>query len=97
MRRRRQRTWFRSFSEIRWIEANARDRVDEALSYLEDGSGEDWLRILTLDGEILDFARTRVSEFAGACWSPSPATLYVNLQSPSITLAIWGPWPQLRK
>jgi secreted PhoX family phosphatase len=62
----------------------------------EDGGGENWLRILTMDGEIVDFARTRISEFAGATWSSSPDTLYVNLQGPSITLAIWGPWPQLR-
>ena len=61
----------------------------------EDGGGENWLRILTMDGDIIDFARTTVSEFAGATWSSSPDTLYVNLQGPSITLAIWGPWPQL--
>lgn len=62
----------------------------------EDGSGTDYLRILTQEGSIVDFASTNVSEFAGACWSSSPNTLYVNLQSPSITLAIWGPWPTLR-
>ncbi len=61
----------------------------------EDGGGENWLRILRMDGSIVDFARTNVSEFAGATWSSSPDTLYVNLQSPSITLAIWGPWPRL--
>ncbi len=63
----------------------------------EDGSGTNYLRILTLDGDIIDFASTNVSEFAGACWSSSPNTLYVNLQSPRITLAIWGPWPLLHK
>ena len=63
----------------------------------EDGGGENWLRILRRDGSIVDFARTTVSEFAGASWSSSPDTLYVNLQGPSITLAIWGPWPQLRR
>jgi secreted PhoX family phosphatase len=62
----------------------------------EDGGGENWLRILRSDGSIVDFARTTVSELAGAVWSSSPDTLYVNLQAPSITLAIWGPWPQLR-
>ena len=63
----------------------------------EDSSGSDYMRILTMDGDIIDFAVTNVSEFAGACWSSSPDTLYVNLQSPSITLAIWGPWPLLKK
>lgn len=63
----------------------------------EDGSGEDHLRILTLGGEMIDFATTTVSEIAGACWSSSPHTLFVNLQSPSITLAIWGPWSKLGK
>lgn len=62
----------------------------------EDGPGANWLRILRSDGTIVDFARTTVSEFAGATWSSNPDTLYVNLQGPSITLAIWGPWPQLR-
>ncbi|HYE04756.1 MAG TPA: alkaline phosphatase PhoX [Planctomycetota bacterium] len=32
------------------------------------------------------------SEFAGACFSPDGATLYVNIQSPATTLAITGPW-----
>ena len=62
----------------------------------EDGSGTNYLRILTRDGDIVDFASTNVSEFAGACWSSNPNTLYVNVQSPSITLAIWGPWALLR-
>lgn len=61
----------------------------------EDGSGQDYLRILTRSGKIIDFARNNVSEFAGACFSTSPDTLYVNIQGASITLAIWGPWQTL--
>ena len=34
----------------------------------------------------------RSSEFCGACWDPSGSTLFVNLQSPGITVAITGPW-----
>lgn len=34
----------------------------------------------------------RDSEFCGACWDPAGRTLFVNLQSPGITLAITGPW-----
>lgn len=62
----------------------------------EDGSGLDYLRILRLDGTLIDLASTNVSEIAGACWGRNPATLYVNLQSPSVTLAIWGPWETLQ-
>jgi secreted PhoX family phosphatase len=63
----------------------------------EDSGGDRYLRILTMNGKIIDFARTSISEFAGACWSSSPETLFVNLQSPSITLAIWGPFESLAK
>jgi len=34
----------------------------------------------------------RESEFCGACWSPDGEVLFVNIQSPGITLAITGPW-----
>ena len=34
----------------------------------------------------------RGSEFCGACWTPDGRTLFVNLQSPGITVAITGPW-----
>jgi secreted PhoX family phosphatase len=32
------------------------------------------------------------SEFAGATFSPDASTLFVNLQKPGLTLAIYGPW-----
>lgn len=34
----------------------------------------------------------RDSEFCGACWDPSGRTLFVNIQTPGITVAITGPW-----
>ena len=34
----------------------------------------------------------RDSEFCGACWDPGARTLFVNIQTPGITLAISGPW-----
>jgi secreted PhoX family phosphatase len=34
----------------------------------------------------------RGSELAGACYSPDGQWLFVNVQSPGITLAITGPW-----
>jgi uncharacterized protein len=63
----------------------------------EDGSGEQHIRGLTRRGQIFDFARNMVPgfeerEFAGATFSPDGKTLFVNIQTPGITLAIWGPW-----
>ena len=73
----------------------------------EDGSGEEFVHGLTTDGEIFQFAKNNVvlngernaivgdfrgSEFAGACYSPDGKWLFVNIQSPGITLAITGPW-----
>jgi hypothetical protein len=31
-------------------------------------------------------------EFAGATFSPDGETLFVNIQTPGSTFAIWGPW-----
>ena len=72
----------------------------------EDGSGEEFMHGLTVEGEIFPFARTRrcstanttlvgdfrSSEWAGACYSPDGKWLFANLQSPGITFAITGPW-----
>jgi uncharacterized protein len=63
----------------------------------EDGSGQEFLHGLTQQGEIFKFAMNIVpgftgSEFAGATFSPDGETLFVNLQGPGITFAIWGPW-----
>lgn len=73
----------------------------------EDGSGNEFLHGLTLDGEIFKFAQNNVklngernnitgdfsgSEWAGACYSPDGHWLFVNIQSPGITFAIRGPW-----
>jgi len=37
----------------------------------------------------------RESEFAGPAFSPSGKTLFVNIQTPGLTLAITGPWKKL--
>ncbi|MGH1393380.1 MAG: alkaline phosphatase PhoX [Trichormus sp.] len=60
----------------------------------EDGSGTDYLVGVTPQGKLYQLARNPFngSEFAGACFSPDGNTLYVNIQSPGITFAIWGPW-----
>jgi secreted PhoX family phosphatase len=64
----------------------------------EDGSGDNFLRGLTPQGEIFNFARNADpgqvgQEFAGATFSPDGKTLFVNIQSSSgYSIAIWGPW-----
>nr|MBA3630957.1 DUF839 domain-containing protein [Actinomycetota bacterium] len=59
-----------------------------------------YIRGLTPDGRIFDFAQAQQSksEFCGACFDPKGLTLYVNQQgdpdesSRGVTYAIWGPW-----
>jgi secreted PhoX family phosphatase len=68
----------------------------------EDGGGQQFLRGLTRDGRIFDFARNTLNdtEFAGACFSPDGRTLFVNIMGSTTdagtrraaTLAIRGPW-----
>ncbi|MEJ7761056.1 MAG: alkaline phosphatase PhoX [Gemmatimonadaceae bacterium] len=68
----------------------------------EDGFGEQFVRGLTPDGRIFDVAKNllNVSEFAGVCFSPDGATLFVNIQGATLdagsargmTFAIQGPW-----
>lgn len=36
------------------------------------------------------------NEFAGGCFSPDGQTFFVNIQTPGITFAIWGPWSRNR-
>lgn len=51
------------------------------------------LRGVTPAGQIYTLARCRLqTELAGACFSPDGSTLFVNLYSPAMTLAITGPW-----
>jgi hypothetical protein len=68
----------------------------------EDGGGEQYLRGLTPEGAIFDFARNLLNddEFAGACFSPDGTMLFVNIMgstldagaSKGVTVAIRGPW-----
>jgi secreted PhoX family phosphatase len=50
-----------------------------------------------LDGDIYEFAYVRSqTEPAGACFSANGSVLFVNLYSPTQTLAIKRPWPNFR-
>lgn len=64
----------------------------------EDGSGTEYVVGVNQKGELYRFATNVLngSEFAGACFSPDGKTMFVNIQSPGITLAIWGPWTRNR-
>lgn len=54
------------------------------------------LRGITASGEAYALARIRVqTEPAGACFSPDGKTMFVNLYSPTKTLAISGPWDRV--
>jgi hypothetical protein len=77
----------------------------------EDGGGEQYLVGVNAKGELYQFAKNVIfanstdatlkdrfadNEFAGACFSPDERTLFVNIQTPGITFAIWGPWAHRR-
>lgn len=66
----------------------------------EDGSGTEYVVGVNKAGELYRFAENILgdggSEFAGACFSPSGKTLFVNNQGAGITFAIWGPWSRKR-
>ncbi len=73
----------------------------ENLIICEDNSKEIHLRVLTPQGQIFTLAKNVASghehqEFAGITFSPDGQTLFVNLQIPGKTFAIWGPWERLQ-
>jgi secreted PhoX family phosphatase len=66
----------------------------------EDGGTENYLTGVTRDGRTYHLARNAHPmhrEFAGACFSPDERTLFVNVQQPSMTFAIRGPWETRKK
>ena len=64
----------------------------------EDGPIENYLRGVTPEGGIFDFAlnameRRMGDEFAGSTFTPDGKVLFVNIQAAAgLTFAIWGPW-----
>jgi len=64
----------------------------------EDGEDENFVLGITPQGRLYPFACNahNLSEFAGACFAPDGRTMFVNMQDPGITFAIWGPWEKRR-
>jgi uncharacterized protein len=64
------------------------------LWFAEDGAGQDRIMGITPEGKVYPFAANRLSdsELAGPTFSPDGNTLFVNIQSPGKTFAIWGPF-----
>ena len=63
----------------------------------EDGDGEQYIVGVTPQGELYQFAKNNLNtrEWAGACFSADGKTMFVNIQTPGITFAIWpesGSW-----
>ena len=60
----------------------------------EDGWNQQYIRGITREGQLYPFARNALntSEFTGVCFGTHPLTLFLNIQTPGITFAIWGPF-----
>ncbi|MCF2949172.1 DUF839 domain-containing protein [Paraglaciecola aquimarina] len=57
---------------------------------------ENHLRGVTPQGEVYNFAKLNIqTEPAGACFSADGSTMFVNIYSPTKTLAITGPWHKI--
>lgn len=68
---------------------------DGRLYLYEDGSGGDNIIGVNHDGELFRVAENVIgngAEFAGGCFSHNGRFMFVNMQSPGITLVIEGPW-----
>ncbi|MGH9872200.1 MAG: alkaline phosphatase PhoX [Pyrinomonadaceae bacterium] len=67
----------------------------------EDNDHWTYLRVLTPKGQVFDLAKNiaqgfEKKELAGLTFSPDGQTLFVNLQVPGMTFAIWGPWERVQ-
>ncbi len=67
----------------------------------QGGTPDSFLRILTSDGKIADFAKNltpnfKNGEFAGSTFSLDGKTLFVNIQPAGATFAIWGDWSKFQ-
>ena len=67
---------------------------DGRLYLAEDGSGTDYIVGVNGDGSLYQCVKNNIngSEFCGPCFSHDGRFMYVNIQSPGLTLVIEGPW-----
>ncbi|MEJ7930929.1 alkaline phosphatase PhoX [Ramlibacter sp. AN1015] len=67
---------------------------DGRLYMFEDGGGGNNIVGLNRSGELFRVAENAVngSEFCGGCFSHDGRFMFVNIQSPGITLVVEGPW-----
>ena len=76
--------------------------ICEDSDYVGDGGNPDiFVRILTPDGKMADFAKNIVpklerTEFAGTTFSKDGKTLFLNIYAAGVTCAIWGDWDKFR-
>lgn len=63
----------------------------------EDGKSPQYLVGVTPEGKTYKIGKTTLAEFAGACFAPDGKTMFVNILTPGMTLAITGPWEALRQ
>ena len=89
-----------------FVEPNDPDLVDNCdnltvspsgdLFICEDGKGDQYIDVITPNGEIFKLAKNTKSssELSGPTFSPDGSTLFVNMQHDGLTLAIIGPWDE---
>jgi uncharacterized repeat protein (TIGR03803 family) len=65
---------------------------DGRLYLFEDGSGQDNIVGVNRDGTLFRVAENTLGEFCGGCFSHDGRFMFVNIQSPGLTLVIEGPW-----
>lgn len=67
---------------------------DGRLYLCEDGDGEQYIVGVDARGALFQVAQNVLNEneFAGACFSHDGRFMFVNIQSPGMTLVIEGPW-----
>lgn len=64
------------------------------LLFCEDGRGHDRLVGIDPDGGVYELATNRLGEgeLAGCCFAPDGQTMFLSIQDPGVTFAIWGPF-----
>lgn len=67
---------------------------DGRLYLCEDGGGDQFIVSVNTNGDLSQVAKNILNgnEFAGACFSHNGRFMFVNIQSPGMTLVIDGPW-----